>query len=697
MNCILCVDVFARFCVVFGKEKRNKEMQQQTTIKNFSFPYEAYPIQKDFMQQLYNAIDTNKIGIFESPTGTGKSLSIICSALTWLLEHSNNEQEGITHEKSGNAQKRSRESTDNNTNAEDDDDEPAWIKEQEKQLKLENEKERILREREKQEQRKDRVDTYQRKRQKFLHDALAGVTADKKKKDKNNTENDEDGDLLLADYDEDESGNSSASSILKNLNIGIKGSLLDDLFSSDEEDEISSKPKKKYKSSIFAEDEVGDENAETYETPKIIYCSRTHSQLAQFVQEIQKTEFSEKIRLVSLASRKQMCIHPTVSKIQSQSRVNEVCLDMKSKKDKKHKCPYDDQSGMKLFKDHVLIKVRDIEDLISLGKRVEACSYYGSRKAIPHAQVITLPYTSLIHQPTRETLGIKLEECVVIIDEAHNLVDAIVHTHSFQVTQLQVSQTQAQLIAYFEKYKNRLKAKNQARVKQLLSIMDNMTKFLKNGINSNTFATKDENTTDQILSEVLSLNEFSFRTNTDNINMFHVCEFIEKSELTKKLNGFIDRKSKDQPSVTVHKRGGEQEESIESGVHAFTSFLLALTNISKDGKIMIQINKTNPSKSLIKFVLLNPSVYFKEVVDNAKSVILAGGTMEPISAVIQQLFPEHKPRIKIFQCGHVIPDENILPICLTTAPSTKVFDFTYQSRSLPTTVSIVTYQRITAH
>ena len=45
--------------------------------------------------------------------------------------------------------------------------------------------------------------------------------------------------------------------------------------------------------------------------------------------------------------------------------------------------------------------------------------------------------------------------------------------------------------------------------------------------------------------------------------------------------------------VKIHTRGtSDQDESIEAGVHAVTAFLLALTNVSKDGKIMIQINKT---------------------------------------------------------------------------------------------------------
>jgi chromosome transmission fidelity protein 1 len=56
----------------------------EKTIMDFSFPFEPYDIQLQLMQALYRCIDDGNIGIFESPTGTGKSLSIICASLTWL-------------------------------------------------------------------------------------------------------------------------------------------------------------------------------------------------------------------------------------------------------------------------------------------------------------------------------------------------------------------------------------------------------------------------------------------------------------------------------------------------------------------------------------------------------------------------------------------------------------------------------------
>jgi len=53
----------------------------------FHHPYLPYTIQLDFMHKLYQCIEEKKIGIFESPTGTGKSLSLACAALTWLRDN----------------------------------------------------------------------------------------------------------------------------------------------------------------------------------------------------------------------------------------------------------------------------------------------------------------------------------------------------------------------------------------------------------------------------------------------------------------------------------------------------------------------------------------------------------------------------------------------------------------------------------
>lgn len=83
--------------------------------EDFPFPFQPYQVQEDFMRSLYDTIEKGQVGIFESPTGTGKgtsggggagggllttcqfddnasytpgkSLSIICSAVKWLKDN----------------------------------------------------------------------------------------------------------------------------------------------------------------------------------------------------------------------------------------------------------------------------------------------------------------------------------------------------------------------------------------------------------------------------------------------------------------------------------------------------------------------------------------------------------------------------------------------------------------------------------
>ena len=84
------------------------------------------------------------------------------------------------------------------------------------------------------------------------------------------------------------------------------------------------------------------------------------------------------------------------------------------------------------------VDVRDIEQLVALGENLKACPYYGTRLTIASAQLVVLPYNILLHKGTREACGIKLAGNVVIIDEAHNLIDTISNVYSVQITGTQV-------------------------------------------------------------------------------------------------------------------------------------------------------------------------------------------------------------------------------------------------------------------
>lgn len=67
-----------------SSEIRSKRLP---TPSEFAFPYVPYAIQEEFMRALFSVIENSRIGIFESPTGTGKTLSLMSSALRWLHDN----------------------------------------------------------------------------------------------------------------------------------------------------------------------------------------------------------------------------------------------------------------------------------------------------------------------------------------------------------------------------------------------------------------------------------------------------------------------------------------------------------------------------------------------------------------------------------------------------------------------------------
>lgn len=83
----------------------------------------------------------------------------------------------------------------------------------------------------------------------------------------------------------------------------------------------------------------------------------------------------------------------------------------------------------------------DIEDLVKVGHKLGTCPYYGSRSMVPTADLVILPYQSLLSKMSRESLGLNLKNNIVIIDEAHNLADSLISMYDAKITSSQVNST----------------------------------------------------------------------------------------------------------------------------------------------------------------------------------------------------------------------------------------------------------------
>jgi chromosome transmission fidelity protein 1 len=192
----------------------------------------------------------------------------------------------------------------------------------------------------------------------------------------------------------------------------------------------------------------------------------------------------EEFKHLTLGSRKNLCINPAVSKLRSMTAVNERCLELQQPSTAtSQKCLFvptkENQALVNDFRDHSLASIRDIEDLGLLGRKMGICPYYASRAVIKPSEIVTLPYPLLLQKSARDALGISLKGHVVIIDEAHNLMDAISGIYGISVTLGHLKKSRAQLGFYLQKFKNRLKGKNRVYVAQVLRLVDSLTGYLE--------------------------------------------------------------------------------------------------------------------------------------------------------------------------------------------------------------------------
>ncbi|KAI4815479.1 hypothetical protein KUCAC02_005623 [Chaenocephalus aceratus] len=167
--------------------------------------------------------------------------------------------------------------------------------------------------------------------------------------------------------------------------------------------------------------------------PKIFFGTRTHKQITQIAHELKRTVYSG-VPMTILSSRNQTCVHPEVA---PHSNRNERCRDLLEAKDGKS-CRY--YHGVQRMRDqcslqrvHGLSEAWDIEDIVALGKRLRSCPYYAARDLMQEASIVFCPYNYLLDPMIRESMEIDLTGQIVLLDEAHNIEDCARESSSFNL------------------------------------------------------------------------------------------------------------------------------------------------------------------------------------------------------------------------------------------------------------------------
>lgn len=400
---------------------------------------------------------------------------------------------------------------------------------------------------------------------------------------------------------------------------------------------------------------------------KLFVCTRTHSQIKELAAELKKFPTNLLPPTVSLASRQQLCVNTEYSKL-SAAELDDKCGS---------KCPFYDQKKMKQFSKDIMQKPLDIEDLASYGSSHQVCPYFTCRQSIDHSDIVLLPYQSLFHAGTREALGISLKGAYIVVDEAHNLVDALNNLYTITLTDEEVKIS----LKKISKFRKNINKKNKTQPEEIQPNPEKAEfeekEVVLSKVEETKFATKLINILTPINGKLSSqdpsihkMNDFQITLRISDFNPFQVINWAKERRLV---------------YLMCHRGKPENRVKKSQALRNFLSFVETMGYTDDMGIVTLEPSKDIPNKprkpGKITYMLLNPSTVFTEVADEAESVILVGGTLKPFEDVIAQLCPTKTlSSIVTHSNGHVIPKENCLCMCASKGKSGERISVTYQTR-----------------
>ena len=141
--------------------------------------------------------------------------------------------------------------------------------------------------------------------------------------------------------------------------------------------------------------------------PVIYYTSRTHAQLANVIQELQKTCYKPRNAIIS--SREQMCVNELIRGYHGNT------LSMKCQfAQKRNQCRY--------FKGKNSQNItwgaydnKTIEELREIAKKAKFCPFFFERDKSIHSDLIFLPYNYIFDPSIKKRMNIQMKNSILIV------------------------------------------------------------------------------------------------------------------------------------------------------------------------------------------------------------------------------------------------------------------------------------------
>ncbi|KAK1130537.1 hypothetical protein K0M31_018663 [Melipona bicolor] len=312
----------------------------------------------------------------------------------------------------------------------------------------------------------------------------------------------------------------------------------------------------------------------------------------------------------------------------------------------------------------------DIEDLVTIGKKEGSCPYFAARSLAEEADIIICPYRYIISTDIRESLQIDLKGQVIILDDAHGVEQnsKYASSTSFREDHLQIVKIECEKLVEVK-----LDGNHEA-YKILCLFVTRMLEFLGSvdliheNVGNPTHIRMSSFWTGPELAELLSIHSMDKSLCEAFINACDTAisdmnKAKEESRFRKLIKPVISSATKKELDHLV-----------------FTVRMINLINYTNDYRACVSETIVNdlvtpysskwlPTEQhtrILQLFSMNSGVVFEPLAQNARSVILASGSLSPMETYQGELrtsFPN------VLKTRHVVPKEQVYATCIPYGPS----------------------------
>ncbi|KAG8880867.1 DNA-dependent ATPase of the nucleotide excision repair factor 4 complex [Tulasnella sp. 331] len=194
---------------------------------------------------------------------------------------------------------------------------------------------------------------------------------------------------------------------------------------------------------------------------KLIYCSRTVPEIEKALSELKRLmayrikratededmeqkEKEESFMGLGLTSRKNLCLHPEISKEKKGKSVDARCRDItnaaaceKGRNDPENHplCSFHEELGTLEPGNLIPPGIHTLADVLSYGRDKGVCPYFTVRRMMPFVDIIIYSFHYLLDPKVADLVSKEFsKDSIVVFDEAHNIDNVCIESLSIDLT-----------------------------------------------------------------------------------------------------------------------------------------------------------------------------------------------------------------------------------------------------------------------